>query len=137
MENSDYIALASATIALLALIATIIQLQAAKRHNILSVRPLLRLNIESGDILCYKIENHGLGPGLIASVIFNINGQRLENPSHEDLASALAFIPGENFGIFEYEYHLPVLGAAYKVGDKVMLLQFKGIDNQPLWTESP
>jgi len=131
MISSDYIAFASALIALLALIATIAQLRAAKKHSILSVRPLIRFHIKNDDVLCYSFENQGLGPGLIKEFIIVVAGKRLKNPTHEQLQSALAEIQGGSIdGAFEYEFHLPVVGAAYKPGKVVDLLLFNSLDPQ-------
>lgn len=130
MTNSDYIAIASSLIALLALITTIAQLRSAKRYNILSVRPLIRFHIKIDDALTYSFENHGLGPALIMEFTINVAGRKIANPTHEQLQSALAVVPGNHIQAFEYEFHLPVVGAAYKPGQIIELLSFSPLTSQ-------
>lgn len=130
MTNSDYIAIASALIAFLALVTTIAQLRSVKKHSILSVRPLIRFHIKNDDILSYSFENHGLGPGLIKEFTINIAGRKLVNPTREQFHSTLAVVPGNHIQDFEYEFHLPVVGAAYKPGQIVELLRFSPLASQ-------
>jgi len=130
MDSSDYIASTSTVIALLALIITIFQLRSARKHNILSVRPLISMHVERDDVLKYSFENKGLGPAIVAQATFIIGDNRLDNPTYEQLQSALSLIKGTDFAIFKYEYHLPVVGAAYKVGEKIDILQFNTIEKE-------
>lgn len=130
MSSSDYIALATTFIALFAFLLTIFQVRATKRHNILLVRPLLRIHIERSDSLIYTIENHGLGSALIESFILLIGGKTLINPSLEQFVRSLSCIYGDDSLDFDYEYHLSVVGAAYQIGTKAKLLQFKFRDTR-------
>ncbi len=131
MGSSDYIAIASVVIALVALITTIFQLRAAKIHNILSVRPLLHMHIENDDALKYSFENKGLGPAVIMQTTFIIDGKQFNNPSYKQLHNALSMISVDDFKLLEYEFHLPVTGTAYKVGEQIDLLKFSVIDGSP------
>lgn len=136
MNSSDYIATASVIIALLALIVTFFQLRSAKKHNILSVRPLIRMNIERGDSLIYSFENNGLGPGMVAQVVFTIEGTRLENPDHIEFQKCISLICDDKLSVFEYEYHLPAIQTAYKPYEKIELLKIQGVsekDNDDLY----
>lgn len=130
MTSTDYIAIASVVIALLALITTIAQLRATKKHNILSVRPLIRFHIENEMTLSYSFENHGLGPGIVKEFTIIIDKQPFTNPTHEQLKDALSVIYGDQISAFEYEYHLPVIGAAYKPGQIVELLKFRPLNRK-------
>lgn len=130
MTNSDYITIASVLIALLAFVTTIFQFLSVKKHGILSVRPLIRFHIKNDDILSYSFENHGLGPGLIKEFTINVAGQKLVNPTHEQLQSTLAVVPGNCIQALEYEFHLPVVGAAYRPGQVIELLSFSPLASQ-------
>lgn len=81
MQNTDYIAIASATIAMLAFGATIWQGWIARRHNHLSVRPLLvwhvaRNNSPEFAEITFSLKNKGIGPAIIFDRYFTIRGER-------------------------------------------------------------
>jgi hypothetical protein len=81
MQNSDYIALASAFIATLAFGATMWQGWITRRHNHLSVRPLLvwhvaRNNSPEFAEITFSLKNKGIGPAIISDRYFTVRGER-------------------------------------------------------------
>ncbi len=78
-ETSDFIAIASAVIALLVFFLTVWQGMQTRKHNQLSVKPFLDFlwvnNHEKG-IKC-EIANLGLGPAFLDKVDFFVDGKEL------------------------------------------------------------
>lgn len=123
LVNSDVIAISSAFIALLALVATIWQARISREHNRLSVRPMFHHVDERfwGEYVTLGIENAGLGPGMIDEIVFidTETGSKLKPREFVDsLALALthtkghyeeshlvgdtAFVPGEQWSIVKF-----------------------------------
>ena len=78
LNSSDIIAISSAVIATLALLATFWQAHIARRHNRLSIQPFLEHRQERipGQHISVAIINHGLGPALLESVFFTISSNK-------------------------------------------------------------
>lgn len=74
MESSEIIAISTAIIAVLAMVATFWQAHIARKHNKLTVRPFMehREELIHGKHITIAIVNHGLGPAIYDSVFFNI-----------------------------------------------------------------
>lgn len=76
MTTSDIIAIAAAAIAFITFVASLWQARITRIHNRLSVRPAMEIfcakNQSAGYLI--RIENHGLGPARIKSIILNFNG---------------------------------------------------------------
>ncbi|MFA6053045.1 MAG: hypothetical protein WC762_10690 [Methylobacter sp.] len=125
MNNSDYISIASATIALLAFVVTIWQGWITRAHNILSVTPLLHINIDDTDGLKYSIENHGLGPGIIKDFIIRVGNNVYENPVRDPYPEIIQSI---NLCSMQYEYFLPTEGSALLPEHPKILLSLKFTD---------
>jgi len=93
-NNSDYIAIASAIVALCALGTSLWQGYVTRTHNVLSVRPYLDLLISQkrGEPFGIEIQNNGTGPAILISIIAIVNGKSYDL-SHEqpliDLTSIL------------------------------------------------
>ena len=128
MNNSDYISIASAAIALLAFGVAIWQGWIARAHNILSVTPLLHINIDDTDGLKYSIENHGLGPAIIKSFVIRVGNNVYENPVRNPYPEVIKSI---NLCGMEYEYFLPTNDSALLPDNpKILLsLKFTGINS--------
>jgi hypothetical protein len=128
MNNSDYISIASAAIALFAFGVTIWQGWIARAHNILSVTPLLHMSIDDTDGLKYSIENHGLGPAIIKSFVIRVGNNVYENPVRDPYLEVIKTI---NLCSMEYEYFLPTKDSALlPENPKILLsLKFTGINS--------
>jgi isopentenyl phosphate kinase len=75
IDSSTVIAISSAVVAVLAMIATFWQADIARKHNKLSVRPFMEHREERlhGEQIMIAIVNHGLGPAIYQSVFFNLS----------------------------------------------------------------
>jgi len=86
-------------IALLALFVAIWSIASSRKHNKLTVRPHLYESIEkdSVNLICgFYITNKGLGPALIKSTTYYMDGAAVE---FKDLLNVIEKLPSE-FGIF-------------------------------------
>lgn len=86
MTNSDYIAIASAAIALLALFSTGWQAWIARHHNRLSVKPLLSWSSNlaqtpNGFEVTVMLSNNGLGPAIVTERYFTLDGLHFLHPA--------------------------------------------------------
>ncbi|MFZ2307548.1 MAG: hypothetical protein WAW73_07275 [Rhodoferax sp.] len=86
MTNSDYIAIASAAIALLALFSTGWQAWIARHHNRLSVKPLLSWSSNlaqtpNGFEVTVLLSNNGLGPAIVTERYFTLDGLHFLHPA--------------------------------------------------------
>lgn len=80
MDTDTIISLASAIIALSALLLAVCQSISLKKHNKLSVRPLLQFNYHSelGQKVMVHVTNGGLGPAILRELKVKINGKETE-----------------------------------------------------------
>lgn len=83
LSNSDTIAATSAIVALLAFAATIWQGWMTRKHNRLSVRPLLVWHIQknstsNGIEITFCVTNKGIGPAIVDDRWFTIEGRKFE-----------------------------------------------------------
>ncbi len=81
MTNSDYIAIATAAIAVFALFSTGWQAWIAHRHSRLSVKPLITGRIShslgpDGIVVVVALSNNGLGPGIVTGRHLAWQGER-------------------------------------------------------------
>jgi hypothetical protein len=96
LTPSDWIALSSLMTAVLAFIITVWQSWQSRRHDRLSVRPLLTWNRDRKRVgtsveLTFKIQNCGLGPAVVKDRYFTIAGARFSiGPPSIDEVPALA-----------------------------------------------
>ncbi|OUR82696.1 hypothetical protein A9Q75_05245 [Colwellia psychrerythraea] len=78
MDASDYIALASMLVAIVALVATLYQSHLSKEHNKLSVVPHLIVHRYTVDESCkFTLENNGLGPAIIKEFKLVASGKEI------------------------------------------------------------
>jgi hypothetical protein len=86
MNNSDYIALASAIVSICALFATGWQGWHAYQHNRLSVKPHVVWHIshssvgQNGSSISFSVKNLGLGPAIIKDRYLSIDGRKFKPP---------------------------------------------------------
>jgi hypothetical protein len=112
LTPSDYIALGSLVTAACAFFITIWQSWHTRRHDRLSVRPLLTWNREREHFgarvrLKFKMQNCGLGPAIVKGRYFTLAGARFSiGPPSIDEVPALA----KRLFAGRLEYHLPQHG---------------------------
>lgn len=127
MENSDYISLASAVIALSALGVAVWQGYIGRRHNILSVQPRLQIHIDTIDGLLYRLENQGLGPAIVTELKIYIGEKEIVDPIADPYPEIFAYMKVSGFN---YEFHLPTKGTCYSSGTTKRLLKIEPILDQ-------
>ncbi len=85
-------------IAVIAPVATIMQVIYNRKHNSLSVRPFLATSVEAFyehneeirmECRKFKITNKGIGPAIITDIKLFFNGDRILYNNHEDFENAL------------------------------------------------
>lgn len=77
LSSTDWIALCSVVIALIALGYSVYQGILQRRHQILSAKPMLEFHVSNGDTLLL-IRNEGFGPASIVSFIAEKDGQVID-----------------------------------------------------------
>ncbi|MDP5138737.1 hypothetical protein ORJ04_22585 [Rheinheimera baltica] len=122
MSNSDIIALSAVIIAALALLSTLWQGYLTRKHNKLSVKPLLHLNLGTLNGLFIKLQSLGLGPALITKVVIISDGKRYENPSKDPYPEILSYLTTANY---KYLFNMPVVGSSYLPGSEINLLSLE------------
>ena len=108
---------------MLALVVSILQLKAGRKHNRLSVRPFVISHIErdKNTILIY-LRNDGLGPALIKGFHIKLGNKEIVNPNNDPYKNWVLSGGRENT-TFEYEYFIPTVNSTIKANDKVQLLK--------------
>jgi len=106
LSNSDWIAISSATIAILAFFATAWQAWLARIHNQLSVTPHITSTTSStltdqGMEITLTLRNVGVGPALVEDRYFEVGGNRFD-PIGQDLVVALCQLVFGN----AFKYHI-------------------------------
>ena len=127
MENSDYIAIASVIVALSAFGVAIWQGWLTRRHNILSVRPKLQINVNTLSGLFYHLENQGLGPAIVNDFKIKYGDTVIENPLEDPYPK----IFDEKLYGYEYKFNIPRIGASILPNSKNKLL-FSLVPVKPL-----
>lgn len=130
MQNSDYIAIGSAVISLLAMFNTIWQALLTRKHNRLCVRPLLIKHIDRQSTPCgaeviLSVKNKGIGPALITDGYFTVHGQRFR-PSQtqtDEVRKLVESVLGQNYRYEVKRWGLPGKGAAIHPQDETIVVQ--------------
>ena len=80
MNPSDYIAISSALIAGLALAVTFWQLSVARKHNMLSVKPHLNINLSlyPAEPVTFTLVNVGVGPAFVDKCSILLDGREYD-----------------------------------------------------------
>lgn len=136
LSNSDWIAISSAVVAILAFFATAWQAWLARVHNRLIVTPKISSTTSStitndGIEIKVTIKNEGVGPALIVDRYFTIDGQRFD-PDGKDLVDAVCQAVLKD----TYKYHIKHGGmfggkATLPPGSEFVLLQIFFPDLKP------
>ena len=129
MDSSNYIAICATIISLIALGFGIYQSHLTRKHNKLSVRPILAISklsqYDKG--LNYTLLNNGLGPAIIKKFGVLID-EKVVDEGDNIIFSALEKlgVPSDDVGYFTLEN-----GEAYNVGEQLILLGFVDKDSKP------
>ncbi|MCA9741324.1 MAG: hypothetical protein H6695_08455 [Deferribacteres bacterium] len=86
MTADQITAIATVSIALLALFVSIWQGALARKHNRLSVKPFLQVETSIVEPFGVWVHNKGVGPAIIATAQVYKNGKRIGNSSDSDSA---------------------------------------------------
>jgi hypothetical protein len=117
------IAVGTVVIAVAALVVSIWENAAARKHNRLSVRPLLRVDClgERQGPLSVTLVNSGVGPAIVENFTAELNGESLPSSELHPVDCAL-----KRLGVApeEYVYFTPWPGEAISAGEKLTLLTF-------------
>lgn len=124
MTNSDYIALASAFIAICALTATCWQAWLSYQHNRLSTRPLVIWDVsrrslgQNGCALRFTARNLGLGPAIVKERYFTNAKVRFQPTGHfsNEVREFLSSILGKKVQYTVRQFGLPGTGSALPSG---------------------
>jgi len=116
------IAISSVAIAFCALGVSLWQMSVQRRHNRLTVRPLIHATRNSLSHIPFRwsISNVGAGPAIITKYRLTIGSQSIDFPSNKLLTSVL-----EAEGIKGYKGSLALDSKTYiKAGEEMRLLEF-------------
>jgi hypothetical protein len=129
-SNPTSIEFVSVLIGFLAITLTISTLRTNKKHNIVSVKPILVFHLDQVEKFQFNLLSIGLGPALICCFKIKIDGQVLAtNPSPINDPYIEIW---KNLGIggFEYEFHIPGKNSSYAIGAQRMLLSIKFTESE-------
>jgi len=114
------IALGSAVIALAALGATIWQGFLTRRHNRLSVTPLLKLDrvVAHNKEIAVILKNTGVGPAIIQTYDIKVDGNLIQGRGIARMRAALDSLGLENYS---FEIYTPFSDEALAVGESTTL----------------
>lgn len=123
MQASDYTAMFAAIIALASLYVAVQQTRLTRKHNQLSVRPLLALYRKEFKNLPieYSVINHGLGPAVVVEYEVFVDDKKIEAPDGNIVLAALdrMSISRENV-----QGHLLASKEVLMTGHEITLLKF-------------
>jgi hypothetical protein len=142
LTAQDYTAICSAVIALCALFATIWQSRATIHHNKISVRPHLiwhtsRKNLTDKCVVSFSIKNQGLGPAIIKSRFFTLNGKRYRpNVAMNEVEEFINHAFGKKIDFAVLRYGLPGEDASMPQGGEFIIaeISFNDMSGDKLWS---
>lgn len=123
LEASEVVALAAVFISILALFATIWQSYATRKHNILSVKPLLDIdrNLSPVEGIKVVLRNNGIGVAIIETL-------KVEYKSiTQDFSSEVISTIGAQYSITFPAFHASIVGkgTSLRAGDLISLVEFE------------
>ena len=82
MDASVVVAVCATVIAVLSLAVSVYEARATRRHNRISVRPFLELQValQQGSKAGLRLINAGLGPAAITGTVLTLDGEQLNAP---------------------------------------------------------
>lgn len=133
LTNSEITALSSICIAFFAFIVAVIQGYITRKHNVLSLRPMVEFSnkiVLARDIsLC--LVNHGVGPAIITSIYYLIDNNKYELTGGNDFKDLInrMELPESKF---ELECNLSIHNTVIPAAGESVLLKFKNISSAQL-----
>jgi len=125
LDQQLIISIAASAIALCALVATIWQAYITRKHNRLSVRPILNFNVmtENSDFVL-SLKNTGFGPAIITDYQINFNDESLGDNSDE---IAINLSEELEIGSYNKRMYFPGKGQAIAPGEFYRLIKISKI----------
>ena len=133
LTNSEITALSSVFIAFFAFIVAILQGFITRKHNILSLRPLVSFHNKMAltkDIYI-GLSNHGVGPAIITSVYYFIDNDKYELKGGNDFQSLIERIGLTDIN-FNLECNLSVGNTVIPASGNSVLLNFLNVSCEHL-----
>ena len=128
MNTSDYIALAASIIAMSALGVSIWQGYLARRHNILSVKPILQFTRNHLGKWVISLTNDGLGPALITRFTIEFYGQNYVNPNQNIYLNYVQMVGGKlGLESVDYRYTIPAINSPISSGEILRIFEIKDL----------
>lgn len=121
MQSSDYIAICAGIVALASFFVAVNQANLARRHNRLSVRPLLTIYRRefNNQPIEYILENRGLGPAIVNELSVWVDNKQIESPDGNPMYTALDRLNIPRAGVGG---HLVSEGEAIRANQEIRLL---------------
>lgn len=121
MNAETTIALASSVVAIAALLVAVGEARTNRKHNRLTVRPILRGDWQAmPGPLRVLLRNAGYGPGIVTSVYVKAGGLLITLPFPESLEAAIKKLDVE----LQPTGNAPLPGTALAPGEELVLLAF-------------
>jgi len=124
LSSSDWIAISSALIALIALCYSFYQGYLQRRHNELSSKPMLELAVANNTTIL-SIRNEGYGPAIVTEFTALIHGEAVDlmtdSGLHQFLDAAAVGVTEE----FEYVRQLFLPGTVFGPGKEIVVVAIK------------
>ncbi|SUP49790.1 Uncharacterised protein [Vibrio metschnikovii] len=139
ITNSDVIAFSSVFIALIALVVAIIQGVVARKHNVLTLKPVLFFEsmLSPRDGVSINFRNHGQGPAFVEAVYYKFNGQKypISSPSsYDDLVKTMGALRLKDVE-FSIMCNLSISSVVVPSQGEAVFLQFFNYDSTPILDE--
>lgn len=134
-DNNALVNCIAVFIALLALISTIWQAIASRRHNRKSITPHISfysgfMDENKGDGYCIQMENCGIGPAIVKKLIILVDNKEVGTANNEsNWTEALKIVDGLNYDALCY--NLIDEDGFMKVGEKFNLLWYITNEDDP------
>ncbi len=103
ITNSDIIAISSVVVALIALVVAILQGHITRKHNLLTLRPVLTIESESSlkQGVSIRFRNHGQGPAFIKKVEYIVDGKSYSLSSGNDYSDLM-----KRIGLVDFNFSI-------------------------------
>lgn len=121
LSSTDWIALSSAVIALIAFGYSVYQGRLQRRHQILSAKPMLEFHVSNGDTLLL-IRNEGFGPASIVSFTAEKEGQVIDMTTGTGIKQFVESAMARFDEDFRYERTRFDSGTVFGVGKEVSVV---------------
>ncbi|EKF9135559.1 hypothetical protein ACPF4N_002999 [Vibrio cholerae] len=137
ITNSDIIAISSVLVALIALVVAILQGHITRKHNQLTLRPVLTIESESSlkHGVSIKFCNHGQGPAFIKKVEYVVDGKSYSLSSGNDYSDLMKRIGLVDFN-FSIRCNASVSDSVIPSLGEAVFIQFYNYDGSKIEDEN-